>query len=78
MKLEAVMAHLKDVTNTQPRRLPGPKVDARYFISRATRHRWIRDGKLPPADFRIGNRSYWYESTLDQWDAQLVAEHHAA
>jgi predicted DNA-binding transcriptional regulator AlpA len=72
------MPNLKLVNSTSPRRLPEPQVDVRYSISRATRHRWIRDGKLPPADFRISNRSYWYETTLDQWDAQLVAEHHAA
>jgi len=43
-------------------------VQARYGISHVTRWRWERDGRLPPRDFRIGDRTGWRPETLDQFE----------
>lgn len=37
----------------------------RYGISAVTRWRWEKDGKLPPRDLFVGNKSGWRPSTID-------------
>jgi hypothetical protein len=36
--------------------------------------RWEKQGIIPPADFVINNRKYWWESTLERHDRKTVAE----
>lgn len=39
-------------------------VEARYGISAPTRWRWEKQGKLPPRDVCIGDKTGWKPSTL--------------
>jgi len=39
-----------------------------------TARRWEIQKVIPPPDFRINNRKYWWESTLDRHDRQRVVE----
>ena len=41
-------------------------VERRYDVSSVTRWRWERTGRLPPRDIRIGGRTGWHPTTLDQ------------
>jgi hypothetical protein len=36
--------------------------------------RWKDRGVIPPPDFIIGDRDYWYEDTLDEADRQRTIE----
>lgn len=40
-------------------------LELRYGISRPTRWRWEKDGKLPPRDVKIAGKSGWRRSTIE-------------
>ncbi len=40
-------------------------VEERYGISPPTRWRWEKDGKIPPRDVAIGDKTGWRPKTLD-------------
>jgi hypothetical protein len=61
------------------RLLPAREVCERYGLkaSRSLR-RWVVAGIFPPPDRVVRGRNYWWLSTLDQHERQLVVEKAAA
>lgn len=59
--------------------VPSP-IGARYLyvkdvmafagVSARCVRKWISNGKLTPPDGVLGQRSFWYSTTIDQWDAE--------
>lgn len=49
----------------------------RYRVKRWTVWNWVRQGKLPPADRRLG-RPRWCTNVLDRWDDRAEAKQEGA
>jgi hypothetical protein len=59
---------------TSKRGVPTREVCTRYGVKHPrTIRRWEIQRVIPPADFVINGRKYWWESTLDKHDRRAVA-----
>jgi hypothetical protein len=62
------------LTTSTRRGVPTRGMCIRYGVKHPrTIRRWEIQGVIPPPDFVINNRKYWWESTLDQHDRRTVA-----
>lgn len=52
-------------TVISPEYMTGEQLDAALCISKATRRRWLEDGKIPGPALRIGKRALWSKATID-------------
>ena len=61
-------------TSPLRRGVPTREVCIRYGVKHPrTIRRWEIQGVIPPPDFVINKRKYWWEATLDQHDRRTVA-----
>jgi hypothetical protein len=63
------------LTTSTPRRgVPTRGMCVRYGVKHPrTIRRWEIQGVIPPPDFVINKRKYWWEATLDEHDRRTVA-----
>jgi hypothetical protein len=62
-------------TSTPKRGVPTRGVCIRYGVKNPrTIRRWEIQKVIPPPDFVVNGRKYWWETTLDQHERQRVAD----
>lgn len=47
-----------------PRLITYKELSAARGITRATLRQWLRRGRIPPPDYRVGNSPAWLEDTV--------------
>ena len=62
-----------DTRSTESVFLSADDLSHRYRITKAGVWKWQRQGKLPPADFKVSQTLRWSLAAIEEWEANIKA-----